>query len=163
LGLRFADLLVEESPKTESVVVKQTLDNEAYYFPSDEEKNYKIWPLAAHKQSPGVSPFRLKILSDEARFTNDFCAGTHTYIFNYGETPCTLNWKHEGEIHSQTLEKGDSIYLQPHIEHQFRVDGGDSAEIVSVGIPGAITQEVQLELSNMDDFDRVIQESKRWF
>lgn len=163
LGIRAADLMVVDAPVNERVIVKKTNDAEAYSFPSKSNSAYRIWPMATTRQLPGVTFHRISVNSTDSDFRPDFKAGTHTYLFNYSEADCTLSWEYDGEVFTDILRKGDSIYIQPQVAHKLYVSGGDVAELVCVGIPSGIDQEVQLELSNMRDFDRVIQETKCWF
>lgn len=163
LGIRTADLMVTEAPVEERVIVKKTNDAEAYSYPSQTNSAYRIWPMATTRQLPGVTFHRISVNSTDADFRADFRTGTHTYLFNYSEMDCVLSWEFEGETFTEILSKGDSIYVQPQIPHKFHVVGDGVAELVCVGVPSGIDQEVQLELSNMRDFDRVIQETKCWF
>jgi len=163
LGIRTADLMVADAPLAERVIVKKAGETQAYSFPSKTNSAYRIWPLATTPQLPGVTFHRISVNSNDGDFKADFQTGTHSYIFNYSETDCILSWEFGGKVLEETLRKGDSIYIQPQISHKFHVDTEGIAELVCVGIPSGIDQEVQLELSNMGDFDRVIQETKCWF
>ena len=166
LNIRPADLMVVDAPSAERVIVKKTDPAEAYAYPSPSNSAYRIWPLATTRQLPGVTFHRISVNSADSDFRPDFTAGTHTYLFNYSETDCHVVWEYGGEVFRDTLRKGDSLYIQPQTPHSFHIaesDSGAVAELVCVGVPSAIDQEVQLELSNMGDFSRVIQESKCWF
>ena len=164
LNIRPADLMVVDAPREEKVIVKKTDPSEAYSYPSPSNSAYRIWPLATTRQLPGVTFHRISVNSPDADFRPDFTAGTHTYLFNYSEADCHVVWEYDGRVCRDTLSKGDSLYIQPQIPHAFHVADGEAvAELVCVGIPSGIDQEVQLELSNMGDFDRVIQETKCWF
>lgn len=166
INIRPADLMVVEASSDEKVIVKKAALDEAYSYPSPSNSAYRVWPLATTCQLPGVTFHRISVNSVENDFRPDFTAGTHTYLFNYTDTVCHISWEYRGDIYTETLRKGDSLYIQPQIPHSFHVadsNDGAVAELVCVGIPSGIDQEVQLELSNMADFSRVIQESKCWF
>lgn len=166
INIRPSDLMVVESPSDEMVIVKKTSLDEAYSYPSPSNSAYLIWPLATTQQLPGVTFHRISVNSVDPHFRGDFTTGTHTYLFNYTETACHITWVYRGEVYTEVLQKGDSLYVQPQIPHSFHVadtDVGAVCELVCVGVPSSIDQEVQLELSNMADFSRVIQESKCWF
>ncbi|MEE9452442.1 MAG: hypothetical protein V3V61_06795 [Gammaproteobacteria bacterium] len=163
LNLNITDFMFSVASSEDEVIIKKTVSSEAYVYPAPSDPKYKIWPLAGTKKLPLVRASRIEILQQECAFSPDFSLGLHTYLFNYGDYPCGFVWKYNDEIHTVILNPGDSIYVQPFVEHLFYKVSTEVPQIFSVGIPGAISFEVQKELSNLKDINRTVFETQCWF
>ena len=91
----------------------------------------------------------------------DLKTGSHQYAYNIGDTQISLNWKLGGNIHTKNLSPGDSLYIKPFIEHNFRGKG----KILILRIGGKVSGDAQRELSivGKKNAERAISETTQWF
>jgi len=164
LELDPSDFILPSLEALEKVVVKKIDAEDVYSYPSQEDAKYSIWPLASTPKLPLVKSFKIDVYAAKRAFSPDFSSGLHTYVFNYGEATCEFNWIYEGECNSLTLNPGDSVYIQPFIEHQLcSLKEGESPQLYCVSIPGKVTLETQKELSELGDIERTVFETTCWF
>jgi len=157
------DLIPFMAKSSEKVHVQKEVETQAFSYPSKKEPHYAIKALASVVEMPLVKSSKIKVLSTSKEFSADFKTGLHSYVFNYGSSPCIFSWKYQEQLYHKTLNPGDSLYIQPFIEHQFRKQDEDSPKLYCVGIPAEITLETQKELSRLKDIQRAVFESKCWF
>lgn len=164
LSIDMLDLVPYNTQSDAKVIVKRNRDTGAYLYPSKDNATCSIKPLASISTMPLVRACQLEVLKVSKEFLGEFKTGLHTYVFNYGSSPCEFSWKYEGKVYLKTLLHGDSLYIQPFIEHQFRkVTPDGKPELCCVSIPGEMTLETQKEFSRLKDIQRTVFESKCWF
>jgi len=164
LNIDVIDLIPYTTKPDKKVIIKKEAETKAFLYPSKKTPSYAIKTLASTSHMPLVKSSQIKVLTEPGDFSGDFKTGLHTYVFNYGVSDCEFSWKYQGNIYKKILRKGDSLYIQPFIEHQFRKLGPEaSPELYCVGIPAEMTLETQKELSRLKDIERAVFESKCWF
>ena len=163
LDIEATDIMLPEY-KDEEVVVKSHTGEEGLVFPNKDTPLYKIWPLAKTSKMSLMRGTNIEVVSKEANLEFAFNASLHSYNYNYGESPILFTWVDSGEILSEEIQPGDSIYIQPFIKHTFTNTNlsKTNGKILSVRVSGAVNLSTQKELSNFADIDRII-ETKSWF
>ncbi|MAG47671.1 hypothetical protein CL617_03620 [archaeon] len=164
LNIEISDLMIPDyKPNEEVVVVKRKDEEEGYFYPNAENKNYRLHPLARSSKMPFMKGFEIEVLSKEKNLENGFYNSLHTYVYNYGDSDLDFSWIHNGETFNDILRKGDSMYIQPFIRHAFSNNGEENGRIATLGISGAINLSTQKELSYLPSGERVANETKKWF
>ena len=160
LNIEVTDLQLPPWRDGEEVVVRQISDTPAYAFPSPENARYQMQPGARCRRMPLVKSFHISVESKAC--ATDLSLGLHTYLYNYSKAPICFAWTFQGETHKDTLQPGDSAFVQPFVDFGFCSEQAD-AKLFMVGIPGAVHAGAQRELSSFASFDRVVAESTCWF
>ena len=91
----------------------------------------------------------------------DLKVGLHQYLYNLGNTDVHLNWLYDNKKHNEIIHPGDSGYLKPFVQHNFRGFG----KLLALRLGGKITGDSQRELSfvGKTNVKRAINESMQWF
>jgi methylphosphonate synthase len=91
----------------------------------------------------------------------DLEVGLHQYVYNIGNTDVILNWSYNNKQFKETIHSGDSAYLKPFLQHNFRGSG----KLLVLRLGGKITGDSQRELSFVGkrSVKRAINESLQWF
>tara|TARA_Y100000310_G_scaffold156270_1_gene155698 strand:- start:4409 stop:5779 length:1371 start_codon:yes stop_codon:yes gene_type:complete len=158
LTINIRDLLPND--KTEDkVIVKHHQDGKVWFYPEN-TKSYEFRELASTVALPFSKAFEIQVLdSDSANL--DLKSGLHQYIYNIGEKPISLNWKLDEMKYNETIHPGDSLYMKPFINHNFRGNG----KLLNLRIGGKIVGDSQRELSiiGKKNAQRAISETMQWF
>lgn len=162
LNVSLADLLFPAYHLNEEVVVQQCNPAKAYYYPDEQAPHYRIQRLARTAKMPQMKGFNMEVLSALRNMNNAFSSSLHSYVFNYGKSPCHLIWQDQDKQYNEIIYPGDSIYLQPFVQHAFRKVEA-TAQLYIVRVPGHINLATQKELSYFSDMERVIEENTCWF
>ena len=82
-------------------------------------------------------------------------------FYNIGNTDVHLNWLYDNKQHNEIIHPGDSTYLKPFLQHNFRGTG----KLLALRLGGKITGDSQRELSfvGKTNVKRAINESMQWF
>lgn len=162
LSIEPSDLALPPYRPEEEVVVCKIANTNPFFYPSNSQADYKIWPGARCRRMPLVKAFNLQVLSETS--AEKFSYGLHSYIFNYSQAPATLVWKFNGRQHEDVLNPGDSATIQPFVSFGFQKGRPeDDPRLFVVGIPGTVNLSTQREMSAFAEFDRVVAEDKCWF
>ena len=157
LNVNVRDLLPNE--KMAKKVILQSHDEcKNWLYP--ESENYKFHDLASSSALPYSKAFEIDVLSqDELSF--DLKVGLHQYIYNIGNTDVHLNWLYNNKKYAEIIHPGDSTYLKPFLQHNFRGSG----KLLALRLGGKITGDSQRELSfvGKTNVKRAINESMLWF
>ena len=157
LNINVRDLLPNEKI-AQKVILQSHEQGRNWFYP--ESQNYKFHDLASSSALPYSKAFEINILSqDDLSF--DLKVGLHQYFYNIGNTDVHLNWLHDGKKHNEILHSGDSTYLKPFLQHNFRGSG----KLLALRLGGKITGDSQRELSfvGKTNVKRAINESMQWF
>ena len=146
------------------MIVSRLADAPVRQVPDGNEPKYRLRELARSSHQPYLKGFELTVLSPgsaDAGQEGAFCHGLHEYIYNYGSEPVSVVW---GKGREQTLESGDSAYIQPFVPHGFQATDGD-AHLVMIRIPGNFTDAVFDEYAAfpVSGRSRVAGETEVWF
>ncbi len=158
LNVNVRDLLANDIID-EKVVVKMNSECKRWFYPSA-TKAYEMLELAATKNLPFSKSIEVSILTDQG-VEYDLKSGLHQYGYNVGDSNVSLNWIDNNQKYSETINPGDSFYIGPFIEHNFRKKG----KLVLLRVGGKVVGEPQRELSLMprEFISRVNAETKQWF
>jgi methylphosphonate synthase len=87
--------------------------------------------------------------------------GLHQYGYNIGETDVSISYESDDGLKTDMIKPGDSFYLKPFVEHNFKGKG----KLLILRISGKIIGEPQRELSliGQKNITRVINENLQWF
>ena len=107
--------------------------------------------------------FDIRVLAKDNKISNGFFSSLHQYAYNYGNCAIALEWEIDGNMYSDILNSGDSMYMQPFIRHSFNSPNGEEASIIALGVSGSINLSAQRELSYFSDSGRVAHETRKWF
>jgi methylphosphonate synthase len=158
LTINIRDLLPND--KTEDkVIVKHHQDGKVWFYPEN-TKSYEFRELASTVALPFSKAFEIQVLdSDSANL--DLKSGLHQYIYNIGEKSISLNWELDEMKYNETIHPGDSLYMKPFINHNFRGNG----KLLNLRIGGKIVGDSQRELSiiGKKNSRRAISETMQWF
>ena len=157
--------LPEHSLENE-VVIKKKNKADSYIFNANEiNPDYKISPLAQNNRMPQMNGFEFEILGNKSNSNTILNSSLHTYIYNFGNYPVFISWKGNDGEEKNLVEKimpGDSVYIEPFIKHFFYSLNNDVGRLFIFRVSGAISLEVQKEISSFASSNRLI-ESSQWF
>ena len=156
--INLRDLLSNDKIE-EKVIIKSHDECKSWFYPED-TKCYELVELASTTALPFSKSFEMNIINQNNPEL-DLKTGSHQYAYNIGDTQISLNWKLGGNIHTKNLNPGDSLYIKPFIEHNFRGKG----KILIHRIGGKVSGDAQRELSivGKKNAERAISETTQWF
>ena len=151
------DLIPNEKIENK-VILKFHKEGKEWFYP--ESKNYKFHELASSTALPYSKAFEIDVLIQNDS-TLDLRIGLHQYVYNIGNTNVVLNWSYNNKQLSQIIHPGDSVYIKPFLQHNFREIG----KLLILRLGGKITGDSQRELSFIGkrNVKRAINESLQWF
>lgn len=157
LNINVRDLLPNEKIE-KKVILQFHEEGKNWLFP--ESENYKFHDLAFSSALPYSKAFEIDVLSKDDS-SLDLKVGLHQYVYNIGDTDVYLNWSYENKEHSKIIHSGDSAYLKPFLQHNFRGSG----KLLALRLGGKIAGDSQRELSFVGkaNVKRAINESIQWF
>ena len=158
LNVNVRDLLSYD--KISNGVVVQLHKNTKRWFYPEDIKNYELVELANSNSLPYSKALEINVLNENDK-TLDLKIGLHQYGYNIGETDVSISYESDDGLKTDIIKPGDSFYLKPFVEHNFR----GKAKLLVLRISGRITGEPQRELSLMGEkkIGRVVNESIQWF
>jgi methylphosphonate synthase len=158
LNVNVRDLLSYD--KTSNEVVVQLHKNTKKWFYPEDIKNYELVELANSNSLPYSKALEINVLNENDK-TLDLKIGLHQYGYNIGETDVSISYESDDGLKTDIIKPGDSFYLKPFVEHNFR----GKAKLLVLRISGRITGEPQRELSLMGKkkITRIVNESLQWF
>ena len=141
------------------VIVRLHKNTKKWFYPED-AKNYELVELANANSLPYSKALEVNVLSENDK-TLDLKVGLHQYGYNIGNTDVSISYESHDGLKTDVIKPGDSFYLKPFVEHNFRGKG----KLLVLRISGKITGEPQRELSliGKKNTTRVINESIQWF
>jgi len=158
LNVNVRDLLPNDTIE-DKVIVKHHDDGKKWNYPQS-KRFYEFLELASSTVLPYSKAFEVKIQNNDD--TNlDLRAGLHQYVYNIGDTDIKMNWSYNGKQHSNTISHGDSVYVKPFVNHNFRGNG----KLLILRVGGKIVGDAQRELSfiGKGNAKRAISESMQSF
>ena len=158
LTVNLRDLLPND--KTENKVIVKHHDEGKRWFYPNQTRAYEFVELANTTTLPFSKSFEIKINNTDNKEL-DLRAGLHQYVYNIGNNTITINWVLDGQIFSEKIHPGDSLYIKPFVEHNFRGEG----KLLVLRIGGKIVGDSQRELSfvGKENTKRAISETIQWF
>jgi methylphosphonate synthase len=158
LNVNVRDLLSYD--KISNGVVVQLHKNTKRWFYPEDIKNYELVELANSNSLPYSKALEINVLNENDK-TLDLKIGLHQYGYNIGETDVSISYESDDGLKTDIIKPGDSFYLKPFVEHNFR----GKAKLLVLRISGRITGEPQRELSLMGEkkIGRIVNESIQWF
>ena len=158
LNINVRDLLPNE--KTEKRVILQFHEEGNHWFYLESNKHYKFHELVSSTTLPYSKAFEIDVLSDDDS-SLDLKVGLHQYVYNIGNTDVIFNWSYNNQQFNEIIRTGDSAYLKPFLQHNFRGSG----KLLALRLGGKITGDSQRELSFVGkaNVKRAINESMQWF
>ena len=158
LNVNVRDLLSYDKISNE-VVVQLHKNTKKWFYPED-IKNYELVELANSNSLPYSKALEINVLNENDK-TLDLKIGLHQYGYNIGETDVSISYESDDGLKTDIIKPGDSFYLKPFVEHNFR----GKAKLLVLRISGRITGEPQRELSLMGKkkITRIVNESLQWF
>lgn len=162
LHVELSDLMIPAYRSAEEVVVTHRSESVSYIYPNEATPHYRIYQLARATKMPQMKSFDIEVLSSVTSLQDAFNSSLHTYVYNYGDSPCRLLWSENGQSYQEVIYPGDSFYLQPLISHAFQFLDKPS-RLYMVRIAGTINLATQKEVSYFADMDRVVAENVCWF
>lgn len=141
------------------VIVRFHKNTKKWFYPED-TKNYELVELANANSLPYSKALEVNVLSENDK-TLDLKVGLHQYGYNIGNTDVSISYESDDGLKDDIIKPGDSFYLKPFVEHNFRGKG----KLLILRISGKIIGEPQRELSliGKKNMQRVINESIQWF
>ena len=158
MNVNSRDLLPPDAIE-DKVIVQYYKESPSWYYP-ESIKAYKIVELCHTKNLPFSKAFEFSILkNNDDEF--DLQVGLHQYIYNVGNENIHLNWQINNSVKHDELKPGDSAYVKPNVQHNFRGGG----KLMILRIAGRIAGDAQRELSYLEhkDAHRAITETSMWF
>ena len=157
MNVDFRDLVPNEKIENK-VILKFHKEGKEWFYP--ESKNYKFHELASSTALPYSKAYEIDVLVENDSIL-DLRIGLHQYVYNIGNTDVVLNWSHNNKKLAQIIHPGDSVYIKPFLQHNFRETG----KLLVLRLGGKITGDSQRELSFIGkrNVKRAINESLQWF
>ena len=158
LNVNIRDLLSYDKIAN-NVIVQFHKNTKKWFYPED-TKNYELVELANTISLPHSKALEVNVLSENDK-TLDLKVGLHQYGYNIGNTDVSIFYESHDGLKTYVIKPGDSFYLKPFVEHNFRGKG----KLLVLRISGKITGEPQRELSLMGkkNTTRAINDSLQWF
>ena len=158
LNVNVRDLLSYDKISNE-VVVQLHKNTKKWFYPED-IKNYELVELANSNSLPYSKALEINVLNENDK-TLDLKIGLHQYGYNIDDTDVSISYESDDGLKTDIIKPGDSFYLKPFVEHNFR----GKAKLLVLRISGRITGEPQRELSLMGKkkITRIVNESLQWF
>jgi len=158
MNVNSRDLLPPDTIE-DKVIVQHHDESPSWYYP-ELTKAYKIVELTHSRNLPFSKAFEFSILKDNDN-EFDLKIGLHQYIYNVGDENVKLNWQINNSVKHDELRPGDSAYIKPNVQHNFR--GGGTLMVLRIA--GRIAGDAQRELSCLEqsDANRAISETSMWF
>lgn len=143
----------------EKVIVRTHKDAPSWLYP--ESGAYKIIELAKSRHLPFSKALEFTIQKTDDEENLDLKMGLHQYIYNVGESTVDFRWEINNNMHHEKLNPGDSMYVKPFVNHNFRGNG----KLMVLRIAGRVAGDGQRELSILEKADahRAILETSMWF
>jgi methylphosphonate synthase len=163
LNIEPCDLTIPKYKKEHEIVICKKDNEKEIFYPSKDNKIYKIHNLARANKLPNVKGFNVEILSNDIQEEDMFETSLHSYIYNYTNAKIEIIWIHNNKQFSKILQNGDSIYIQPFIKHGFKNDLGIKSALCISRVSGSMNICTQKELSYFNDISRVANENQCWF
>ena len=157
------DLMMPDYSQQEAVIIKSSDSDNGYYYPSNENKLYKIKTLARTSKLSNTKSFDIEVFSSTYAEENLWKNFLHQYVYNYSDNPVEIIWYQNSIKLNTIIDPGDSCYIQPGILHCYVNASSARGRLFNVRIAGAITMSVQRELGAITQLDRVALETKPWF
>ena len=158
LNLSIRDLMPND--KTEDkVIVKYHTDCKKWFYP-EKTKTYEFVELASSTTLPYSKAFEI-LVQNSNNYDFDLKVGSHQYVYNVGDSEVILNWKLNEKTYHEKINPGDSAYIKPFVNHNFRQEG----KLLVLRIGGKIAGDSQRELSFIGKSNaiRAISETMQWF
>jgi methylphosphonate synthase len=159
LNVNVRDLIPNDKIE-DKVIIQHNAEAKTWNFPED-EKRYHFTELANSKTLPYSKPFEIDVCYDDKKSTMDLKMGLHQYVYNVSEDNISLNWLFNNKLHCETIHPGDSVYIKPFVNHNFRGNG----KLLVLRLGGKIVGDSQRELSiiGKENVKRAVDESMQWF
>jgi len=159
LSINIRDLMPNDKIE-DKVIVKHHSEGKSWYYPED-TKAYEFLELASTTALPFSKAFEILVLHDNYDGKYDLKSGLHQYVINVGDSPISINWELDGKKYKENINSGDSLYVKPFINHNFRGKG----KLLVLRIGGKIAGDAQRELSvvGRKNAQRSISETMQWF
>lgn len=157
LNVNTRDLLPNENIE-DKVIVQFHKAGKEWSYP--ESKKYKLHELASSTTLPYSKAFEIEVSSPDDS-SLDLKVGLHQYVYNIENTDVILNWSYNNKQFKEIIHSGDSAYLKPFLQHNFRGSG----KLLVLRLGGKIAGDSQRELSFVGkrSVKRAINESLQWF
>ena len=157
LNINTRDLLPNNNIENK-VKVSYHKDSRKWYYP--ESKAYEFTELTSSTTLPHSKAFEIEIMG-ETNSDLDIRSGLYQYVYNIGDTQIHMNWALNGKHYTEKINPGDSVYIKPFLQHNFRGKG----KLLVLRIGGKIVGDPQIELSNIgkENAKRAISETMQWF
>jgi len=158
LTINVRDLLANDKIE-DKVIVKQHEKGKTWLYPED-TKAYELRELASTTALTFSKAFEILVLNSKSSEL-DLKFGLHQYVYNVGETPISINWELNEKKYNEIINPGDSLYVKPFVNHNFRGNG----KLLILRIGGKIAGDSQRELSvvGKKNAQRAISETIQWF
>jgi len=159
LNVNVRDLIPNDKIE-DKVILKYHDKAKTWNFPEDETR-YSLIELANSKTLPYSKSLEIDVCFEGKQTITDLKLGLHQYVYNVSEENISLNWLFDGNLHSETIHPGDSVYIKPFVSHNFRGKG----KLLVLRLGGKIVGDSQRELSiiGKENVKRAIDESMQWF
>ena len=151
--------LIPNDKIEEKVIVKYYNDTKKWFYPEN-TKAYEFVELASSTSLPNSKSFEIKTINSD-NSDLDLKAGLHQYVYNMGDNRIFLNWRLDDKTYQEAINPGDSVYIKPFVNHNFRGEG----KLLMLRVGGKISGDSQRELSfiGKSNASRVISETMQWF
>lgn len=161
-NIQITDLLLSNYRPEDEVVITNKSTSTGYYYPDEHNPLYHLTTLARTPKMPQMKSFMIEVLNKQCAKENALSAPTHTWAYHYGQSPCTLVWWEGDNKFEETLNPGDSFYIQPFVKHALcQIE--NTTQLYMVRVPGSIHLATQKELAHFSDINRVMAENTCWF
>ena len=146
--------------KIEKKVIVEKYENARKWPFPESTKAYEFVELLSSKNLPFSKAYEINILHSNDN-SLDLKVGLHQYGYNVCQENIEISWKIFGHIYKEILHPGDSFYMKPFVQHNFRGSG----KLLVLRIGGKVAGESQRELSlvGKDNVHRAIAETIQWF
>ena len=143
----------------DKVIVKHHEEGRTWFYPED-SKTYEFSELASTTALPFSKAFEIRILDSDSSEL-DLKSGLHQYVYNIGDSSISINWEYGKKIFCDSINSGDSLYMKPFVNHNFRGHG----KLLVLRIGSKIAGDSQRELSvvGKKNAKRAISETMQWF
>lgn len=143
------------------VIDKSFNETKFNYFPSNNNKLYKIYTSARTKNFTNLKGFIIEVISNQKKKFH-FKFTLNIYLINFGETILNIDWKYNSKLYKKSIKPGDSIFIEPYINFNLS-SASKKGFVFLVTSESSLDLNTEKEISSILNPARIIIDNQSWF
>ena len=148
--------------ENEKEVIDKSFDETKFnYFPSNNNKLYKIYTSARTKNFTNLKGFIIEVISNKIKNLN-FKFTLNIYLINFGTTILCIDWEYNSKFYKKLIKPGDSIFIEPYIKFNLS-SASKKGFVFIVTSESSLDLNTEKEISSIRNPARIINDNQLWF